>query len=133
MWFEPAGLRFSCLAGCARCCRGEPGVVYVDEVERRIIAARLGLEEDEFRRRWCRRVGLKRWSLRERSNGDCVFLQPGGARCEIYPVRPRQCRSYPFWSSILTSRERWEAEAAECPGIGRGRLHGPAEIRRLLH
>jgi len=131
-WYEPRGLRFCCLPDCARCCRGEPGVVYLDEFERGAVAAHLGLTDDVFRRRWCLRVGFNRWALRERTDGDCVFLEPDGTRCQIYPVRPRQCRSYPFWSSILYCRESWEAEAAECPGINRGRLYPPAEIERLL-
>ena len=130
-WYAPRGLRFACRPGCAHCCRGEPGVVYVTRSERRRMAEHLGLEEDEFRRRHCRRVGLNRWSLRERVDGDCVFLDPHSGRCGVYQVRPSQCRSYPFWPSILADQGSWEGEKLNCPGIGRGRLFTPGEIRRL--
>ena len=130
-WYEPEGLRFSCREGCSACCRGEPGVVAVDERECSTIAARLKLGEDEFRRRFCRRNGPNAWSLTERLNGDCVFITPED-RCSIYAVRPRQCRTYPFWGNILTSRASWEREGRFCPGIGRGRLYSPAEIANYL-
>jgi len=130
-WYHPDGVRFSCREGCAFCCRGEPGVVNVDKDERARIATHLGLEEDEFRRRYCRRVGLGARSLIEHPNGDCVFITPEDL-CAIYAVRPRQCRTYPFWRNILASRETWEREGRECPGIGQGRLHTPEDIAAYL-
>ncbi|HUT99213.1 MAG TPA: YkgJ family cysteine cluster protein [bacterium] len=130
-WYSPDGVRFSCREGCAFCCRGEPGVVNVDTHERLKIAAHLGLEEKEFRRRYCRRVGLGAWSLVEHPNGDCVFITPENL-CSIYAVRPKQCRTYPFWKSTLASRTTWEREGRECPGIGRGKLHTPADIAAYL-
>jgi Fe-S-cluster containining protein len=130
-WYSPDGLCFSCQDGCSACCRGEPGVVRVDEEERRSIAAHLGIGEDEFRRLYCRRYGLGFWSLVERPNGDCAFITPEDL-CRIYSVRPKQCRSYPFWKSILASRRSWEREGRECPGIGHGRRHSPALIAAYL-
>lgn len=44
------------------------------------------------------------------SSAGCVFLDPFG-KCSIYPVRPIQCRTYPFWPSLLEDRETWESEA----------------------
>jgi len=40
----------------------------------------------------------------------CVFLDPFG-QCSIYDVRPVQCRTYPFWPSLLESKEDWDNEA----------------------
>lgn len=120
-WFSP-GLRFTCAAGCGRCCSGAPGFVWVTDGEIRGIAARLGLTLDVFARRHLRRANGK-VSLRERPNGDCNFLERPAMTCAIYDVRPTQCRTYPFWPEILRSRERWEAEADACPGIGVGALH----------
>lgn len=131
-WYAPEGLRFSCLPGCARCCSGEPGVVYLDEERSRRLARFLGIDEERFRRDYCRRVGFNRWSLRERSNSDCVFLDPQNSRCAVYPERPEQCRSYPFWPHVIAERASWEAERQYCPGIGKGRLFLPGEIRRRL-
>ena len=53
--------------------------------------------------------------LKEYSNADCVFLTKEG--CSIYDHRPLQCITYPFWDRILRSKEDWDNEAKECPGI----------------
>lgn len=50
------------------------------------------------------------WLCLKRNNGACVFLDPGG-KCSIYSVRPVQCSTYPFWPSLLESKEDWEDEA----------------------
>ena len=65
--------------------------------------------------------------LRQRHDGDCVFFHPERG-CTVYHARPRQCRSYPFWSGIVHSPEDWTAESRCCPGIGRGDLHPADEI-----
>lgn len=36
--------------------------------------------------------------LKYKSNGSCMFQNHHG-RCDIYPVRPLICRTYPFWLS----------------------------------
>ena len=51
-----------------------------------------------------------------------------GKGCVIYPVRPAQCRTWPFWESNLRSRKNWDSIAEGCPGIGRGPLIGVDEI-----
>ena len=57
-------------------------------------------------------------SLREQPNKDCIFWRDGG--CSVYPGRPLQCRTYPFWRHIVDEEDGWEREAASCPGIGVG-------------
>jgi Fe-S-cluster containining protein len=51
--------------------------------------------------------------------------------CGIYPVRPLQCRTWPFWDGNLASAENWNAAAKRCPGMNRGRRFGKAEIEAL--
>ena len=46
----------------------------------------------------------------------------------IYPVRPSQCSSYPFWQDILKSRRRWEREAETCGGMNKGKRWTRKEI-----
>lgn len=36
------------------------------------------------------------WEIRERDEGSCAFLDPESNRCRIYPVRPYDCRAFPF-------------------------------------
>jgi uncharacterized protein len=51
--------------------------------------------------------------------------------CRIYPVRPKQCDTWPFWKENL-KKSVWEGSvAACCPGIGRGRRYLKEEIEAL--
>jgi Fe-S-cluster containining protein len=103
--------------------------VWVTESEIEALAEFLNLSLDIFRREYVRAVG-KRYSLRERTDFDCVLLGPDG--CLAYPVRPQQCRDYPFWPEVVRSREAWEAEGRRCPGINDGRTFSAADIGQLL-
>jgi hypothetical protein len=68
-------------------------------------------------------------SLKMRANGDCIFWNEG---CSIYSVRPRQCRTYPFWSENLESLEAWAEVKETCHGAGSGKLYKLEEIRSIL-
>lgn len=123
-WFEP-GLHFACNR-CGNCCTGPPGYVWFSEAEGRRIAEHLGVSEAEFRKRYARRVGRK-WTLEERENErgrfDCVFLEwdeQGKALCSIYPVRPTQCQTWPFWPENLKSRKMYQVAGRVCPGVQKG-------------
>ena len=128
-WFA-CGLRFTCLPGCRRCCGGAPGDVWVTDAERGALARQLGMEREEFERRYVRHYASGRASLRERYSGECVLLDEQG--CSAYPVRPQQCRDYPFWPEVLASPLDWEAEKRRCPGLDQGALHSAPEIERIL-
>ena len=123
-WYRE-GLRFECQEGCAQCCGGEPGVVWVTPDEAEAIAKHLGITLEDFYKSHARRVG-RRVSLIEMPNGDCVML--GKARCRVYPVRPAQCRTYPFWPWNLESPSDWAALTRECPGVNKGKLYAYEEI-----
>ncbi|MDO4557671.1 MAG: YkgJ family cysteine cluster protein [Planctomycetia bacterium] len=122
------GLRFEC-TGCGGCCSGAPGFVWVTSGEIVAMAGSLGISSPEFERRYVRRVG-RGHSLRERPDGDCVLLDAESRKCQVYGVRPRQCRTWPFWDSNLETREDWERAAASCPGCNRGERIPFEEIRR---
>jgi Fe-S-cluster containining protein len=74
-------------------------------------------------------VGGRR-SLTEYANGDCTFFDPEHRRCTIYPVRPRQCRTWPFWNSNLETPETWHEVCRDCPGAGTGEFVPLEEIER---
>ncbi len=91
------------------------------------------MDEQAFIKTYCRIVDMGAFSmisLKEKQNFDCVFLNEKG--CSVYEGRPRQCRTYPFWMSILESEEHWEEEKKSCPGIGGGRRYSKEEIDDLL-
>jgi len=75
-------------------------------------------------------VGV-RYSLVEKPGGDCVFLkrEAGKATCSIYPVRPLQCRTWPFWTENLRSESAWESRHERvCPGMNNGQHHDLVQI-----
>ena len=41
----------------------------------------------------------------------CIFLGEDRKSCTIYPVRPNQCRTYPWWPRLLLNESNWSAEA----------------------
>lgn len=127
-WYAD-GLAFECTR-CGNCCTGEPGVVWVNDGEVAAIAERLGEPVEQVEAVYTRIVGRRR-SLRERVNGDCVFWDRKQG-CTIYDIRPRQCRTWPFWESHLASPEAWQRVQKSCPGAGQGALIPAEEITRRL-
>lgn len=128
VWYRD-GLRFRCTR-CGNCCTGEPGYVWVNREEVSRIAEFLDEPVDQVSRFYVRRVG-RRSTLRCKANGDCVFYDRERG-CTIYPVRPRQCRSWPFWSSNLKSPAHWERTCDECPGAGTGDFYTVDQIVQNL-
>ena len=88
---------------------------------------------DELRKKYLKRIGLRCSIKEEHNTKDCVFLtgSNGEKGCAIYNFRPMQCRTWPFWQSILTSEYDWNATATRCPGINKGRLYTFEEIQKL--
>jgi len=126
-WYA-AGLRFSCLR-CGDCCRGEPGYVWITPAEISAAAEFLAMPPEQFAREYVRREqgGL---SLIELANGDCILWTQQG--CRIYAVRPRQCRTFPFWPEYLRSQSAWLRAQRRCPGVGTGKQHSLDEIAARL-
>lgn len=136
-WFKD-GLSFGC-TGCGKCCQMD-GDVWLSPEEQPLIASALGETVDTFRAKYTRQI-LKEWvclsyykspppplplSLEAETTttpdttatvtasasaaGGCIFLSTDG-KCGIYETRPVQCRTYPFWPSLLSSPDDWEEEA----------------------
>ena len=148
-WYAE-GLKFTCTQ-CGNCCTGVPGHVWISDVEVARLAAYLKLSEEETIERYCRKV-FGRISLKENRNArgehDCIFLKEDRAErieggdggetvvhtrrsCTVYPVRPLQCRTWPFWESNLSDPEIWKSSAARCHGMNRGRTFTANEMEAL--
>ncbi len=89
----PDLLHFKCLR-CGACCRQE-GYVRLEKNEADIIADFLSIDIYHFTETYTiltkDRLNL---SLREKENGECIFLTDLG--CCINTVKPRQCLEFPF-------------------------------------
>lgn len=127
-WYD-VGLRFECTM-CGNCCTGEPGYVWLTDDEIDAIAAEVDMPRDEFVAVYTK-VGPRGKTLREKRSGDCVFYDAKKG-CTIYSVRPRQCRTWPFWESNLRSEGAWNAMSESCPGAGQGELIPVEEITRRM-
>jgi len=131
-WYA-GGLSFECRV-CGRCCSGPgEGYIWVARPEVELIARHLHISPDELRHKYLRRVGLRTTIIENALTKDCVFLRTveGTKRCGIYPVRPGQCRSWPFWPENLLGPDTWNRAAIKCPGINRGRSYSYEEIERI--
>ncbi len=128
-WYR-AGLQFRCTQ-CGNCCTGAPGFVWVSEAELHAIAKFLGepLEEVRALHTYVARNGR---TLREKAGGDCVFFDRS-AGCTIYPVRPTQCRTWPFWESNVSTPNHWQETRDICPGAGQGDLISVEEITNRMN
>jgi Fe-S-cluster containining protein len=126
-WYR-AGLAFSCTR-CGACCTGAPGFVWVNAEEIARLAEFRGMEFDDFTRAFVRQVG-SRYSLKEHPGGDCVFWDRQ-AGCTVYPARPVQCRTWPFWPENLETAEAWDHVTSVCPGSGQGQFFTAEEVRAL--
>jgi Fe-S-cluster containining protein len=127
-WYKD-GLRFQCTR-CGNCCTGAPGYVWVNEEEVEALARIRGETVEEVMALYTRAVDGRR-SLREKANGDCVFFDRREG-CTVYPARPRQCRTWPFWESNVDTPQAWERTCEVCPGSGKGELISAEEITRRL-
>lgn len=127
-YFFDTGLRFECTQ-CGGCCTGAPGIIRVSEEEIRALAALRSRSRDDFAREFLRPIEGGGQSLREKPDGSCVFFD---RQCTVYPARPAQCRTYPFWIKNLRTPEAWQRAACECPGIGTGRIWTRNEILDIV-
>ena len=110
--FYDRGLKFSC-NGCRYCCGVEPGYVFLCEADIARLCAFLHMERGQFLSTYCRRTAES-------------------GLCAVYEARPVQCRTYPFWDTIVKDRQSWEAEGAFCPGINHGKTHSKREIEEQM-
>src|ERR1700744_4336970 len=111
-------MRFACQPGCTRCCTQQGWVhLSTDDVPR--MAKFLGLSAREFRLQYVYAT-KHRLRLRKPRQGQCPFLGTEG--CSIHPVKPVQCRTFPFWPDLVEDKKELKNTAKWCPGLGKGNL-----------
>jgi len=99
------------------CCTGESGYIWAKYTEIEEMAKFLELTIEEFATMYLKKV-KHRYSLIEKKLSDenyaCIFFNEKLKQCSIYSVRPRQCRTFPFWETFKNNKEE---VIKECPGI----------------
>ncbi|MBL7006993.1 MAG: YkgJ family cysteine cluster protein [Spirochaetia bacterium] len=131
--FYQNGLKFSCKE-CGYCCREEPGYVFLSNNDLQNLQTYFSLSRTALIETYCRVVEMgnfKMLSLKENMSNDCILLSNNG--CQVYAARPLQCRSYPFWASLMDDRDIWIEEGKSCPGIGQGKLYSADEIEQWIY
>ena len=122
------GLQFKC-TGCGDCCTGAPGYVWVNKAKRsrrwpRSWGLEIGRVRAEVRpqgRRAQEPQRIQKWRLR--------VLRRRDAEVHGLQVRPRQCRTWPFWDSNLRTPETWAETCRVAPAAARGGLYQLEEIQ----
>ena len=132
-WYQ-GGLHFEC-TGCGNCCAGpEEGYIWITKPEVQFLADHLGVTVEQAKKQYLKRIGRKHSIKEKRTTKDCIFLnaEKRGCRgCAVYPVRPNQCRTWPFWSFNLHTPDQWNIAAMRCPGINRGKLYTLEEVETI--
>jgi Fe-S-cluster containining protein len=105
--------------------------VFLSPAESERIRAYLKLSLSWFRRRYLNRLESGETVLAATVDDHCIFLA-GDGRCRIYPVRPLQCSTYPFWPELVGTRQAWQRESRRCEGINAGAAVPVQTIRRAL-
>ncbi|MFU8805641.1 MAG: YkgJ family cysteine cluster protein [Bradymonadaceae bacterium] len=128
MKLPSSDFRFECIA-CGQCCR-RTGFVFFTVEELDEAARHLDLEPHVVTERYGLAPDEEGFMAGVDPEAPCPFLV--GDQCSIHPVKPEQCRTYPFWPELLIDTETWGAEREYCPGIGQGKLFSKKEVRTLM-
>ncbi len=137
-FYHTTPIRFKCTQ-CSQCCYGgKYAYVRANAQEIEAITAHMNISVEAFKNNYLVKlvdhgygIRMKKSSLSKviQTKGHCVFLNKEG-KCNIYPVRPAQCRTYPFWPEILISEDKWNNEVARCEGINQGDVIDTAHIEQ---
>ena len=95
------------------------------------MAAKLGISEQEMRKRYVRNVGGRKSLVERKPSNDCIFLTEdtnGQRGCRVYFAHPIHCKTWPFWFSNVSSPNAWALAGVKCKGINRGQLVEPDQI-----
>jgi len=94
-------IKFSCIK-CGNCCR--VGFVYLTRTDIKNISKRLGLQPEEFKKKYTTNILWLGRTMKWAEKGGCVFLKNN--MCSIYESRPEQCSTYPYWKKLDIKRAK---------------------------
>lgn len=106
----------SACADCRGACCRWGGYVWVTEGDIQAMAEIMNLELESFANQYVK-AAYGRLSLQERlreGEHHCAMFDPYNCRCLVYPARPEQCRTFPFWEAY---QENFQELLKLCPGV----------------
>ncbi|MCF7790636.1 MAG: YkgJ family cysteine cluster protein [Victivallales bacterium] len=99
-----------------KCCSGESGYIWITQAEIKKTAEYLDVKLNTFFTEYLRFKNGS-YTIKDIKYGgyySCLFFDREENKCLIYPVRPLQCRTYPFWEMYMgDSEELFD----DCPGV----------------
>ena len=111
------GVHFSCQPNCGKCCDEPGGIVYLSPDDATRLAAHAELDVEAWLERGTRQTYDGRYVLKSREeDGICIHLN-AQQQCNIYEVRPQQCRAFPWWGENMATPSSWASVKRNCPGI----------------
>ena len=116
---------------CGHCCTGEPGFVWVDDADLAALAEHRGETIEQVRGLYTRGTPRGR-TLREKTNGDCVFYDKTGRLHRLSGSAAAVPHLAVLGEQRRRSPEAWQATCEVCPGAGQGELIPAEEITRRL-
>ncbi len=144
------GIEFSCQM-CGSCCRGfDEGEIYLYQDDILRLTQSLNItkksELEKFAKQYLKVIndsffwkepGAARGktfrfkSLGFKFSGDdehCRFLKDNN--CSVHEARPFQCRCFPFWQMLVSSRKNFINYSKKCPGLKvlKGRYYSKEKI-----
>lgn len=105
--------------------------VYVNNEERKKIAAFLGITLVWLKRRYLISLPEEGWVVAIKDDETCLFLDEQ-KRCTIYSVRPEQCVTYPYWPEVVLRQRDWIREGKRCEGLGQGKVVSKKMVETML-
>lgn len=115
-WWE-AGIRFTCLPNCGRCCDEPDGLVYLSREDVIRISNNFGIEAEKWLERDARQTHDGRYVLKSTpEKGTCIYIGEDKG-CKIHAVKPAQCSAFPFWNENVRDDPSWRKTIEICPGL----------------
>jgi Fe-S-cluster containining protein len=115
-WWE-AGIRFTCLPNCGRCCDEPDGLVYLSREDVIRISSNFGISIEKWLEKDTRKTHDGRHVLKSTSEkGTCIYINEDKS-CQIHSVKPDQCSAFPFWGENVRDDPSWRKTIEICPGL----------------
>ena len=115
-WWD-AGIRFTCLPNCGRCCDEPDGLVYISKEDAMRISNHIGIDVEMWLASDAIQTEDGRFVLRSTpETRTCIYIEEDKT-CKIHMAKPTQCSAFPFWKENVVDDSSWRRTIEICPGL----------------